>query len=229
MAGRLEGEIAVVTGSDSGIRHATAVAFAREGADDVAVTIHNDVEGAERTANEVREHGRRAALVPLDQRDPARVGELFRRVTEELGTTTILVNDAGIDSTGRHAGKNRQGTIINVTSVHQEVPRAGAAGYCAAKGGLRNLTRCLSLELAESNITVKNIAPGMVLTPFNQPAIDDPEILKEQVASIPQKRAAEPEEITRVAVFLASREADYIHGTTVYVDGGLIQNMGQGA
>ncbi|MDN7024370.1 SDR family oxidoreductase [Methanoculleus sp. FWC-SCC1] len=259
MAGRLEGEIAVVTGSDSGIGHATAVAFAREGAD-VAVTIHEDVAGAERTAKEVGDLGRRALLVNLDQRDPKSVEDLFRRVAEELGTPTILVNDAGIDSTGKHvgdmpledwddeirtnlygpfycarefirglAGSDLHGTIINITSVHQEIPRAGASGYCAAKGALRNLTRCLALELAESNITVKNIAPGMVLTPFNQPAIDDPEILREQVASIPQKRAAEPEEIAKVAVFLASREADYIHGTTVYVDGGLMQNQGQGA
>lgn len=94
---------------------------------------------------------------------------------------------------------------------------------------LRNLTRCLALELAEENITVNNIAPGMVLTPFNQQALVNPEVRKKQVQSIPIKRAAQPEEIANAAVFLASEHASYIHGTTLFIDGGLMQNQGQGA
>ena len=105
-----------------------------------------------------------------------------------------------------------QGKIINVTSVHQEILRAGAAGYNAAKGGLRNLTRTLCLELAPDHINVNNIAPGMVLTPMNQSAIDDPRLREQQVQSIPWKRAAEPCEVARLAVYPASEEADYVTG-----------------
>jgi glucose 1-dehydrogenase len=259
MGQKLAQEIAVVTGSDSGIGQATAIAFAKEGAD-VVVTYLHDKEGAEKTKREVEAAGSKAIIMHLDQRDPQSVQELFHQTQESLGTPTILVNDAGIDATGKPVkemslddwddsirtnlygpffccqqfitgleGSDQHGTIINITSVHQEIPRAGAAAYDVAKGGLRNLTRTLSLELAEQNINVNNIAPGMVLTPFNQQAIDDPKVREKQVQSIPMKRAAEPEEIANVAVFLASKEARYIHGTTIVVDGGLMQFQGQGA
>jgi glucose 1-dehydrogenase len=121
------------------------------------------------------------------------------------------------------------GKIINVTSVHEEIPNAGGADYDCSKGALRNLTRTLALELAPSKINVNSLAPGMVLTPFNQPAIDDPKLLEEQVQSIPWKRAAEPSEIARLAVFLASGDADYVTGSSYVMDGGLMQNLGQGA
>jgi glucose 1-dehydrogenase len=126
-------------------------------------------------------------------------------------------------------GGGRPGRIINVTSVHEEVPRAGAADYDCAKGAVRNLTRTLALELGETGITVNNIAPGMVLTPFNQPAVDDPQVRAQQTASIPMKRAASPTEIGRLAVFLASDDAAYVTGSTYVMDGGLMQNQGQGA
>lgn len=256
---RLTGEVAIVTGSDSGIGQATAFAFASEGAD-VAVTYLHDKAGAERTKFEIEATGRRAYLAQLDVRDPGLVASFFAEVNRELGTPTILVNNAGIDASGKHVadmslehwdniqrtnlygpfyacqqfirgldGTGKHGTIINITSVHQEIPRAGAAGYDVSKGGLRNLTTTLALELAEKNINVNNIAPGMVLTPMNQPALEDPAVLEEQVQSIPMKRAAQPEEIAHVAVFLASEHARYIHGTTIFVDGGLTLFQGQGA
>jgi glucose 1-dehydrogenase len=127
----------------------------------------------------------------------------------------------------RKAGGN--GKIINITSVHEDIPRAGAAGYCASKGALRNLTRTLTLELAPDKINVNNIAPGMVLTPMNQPALDDPKVLEEQVQSIPWKRAAEPWEIAKLAVYLASEDAGYASGQTFTLDGGLTMNQGRGA
>ncbi len=119
--------------------------------------------------------------------------------------------------------------VLNTTSVHQEQPRAGAADYDCSKGALRNLTRTLVLEDSDMGITVNNIAPGMVLTAFNQQAIDDPASLEEQVQSIPLKRAAQPEEVGRLAVFLTSSEADYVTGATFVMDGGLMQMVGQGA
>ncbi len=256
---RLEGEVAVVTGSDSGIGQATAMAFAREDAD-VAVTYLHDAGGAERTRQGIEQTGQRAVVVRFDQRDPADVQRLFDQAQSKLGLPTILINDAGIDASGRSVedmsledwdneirtnlygpffccrqfirrlnGSGGHGTIINITSIHEEVPRAGAAGYDAAKGGPRNLTRTLALELAEKNINVNNVAPGMVLTPMNQGAIDDDAVRNQQVQSIPMKRAAQPEEIAAAAVYLASTDARYVHGTSLYIDGGLMQNQGQSA
>ncbi len=259
MSTRLKDKVAIVTGSDSGIGQATAVAFAEEGAD-VAITFLHDRDGAEATRRRVEEAGRRAIVVQLDQREPDAVERLFRETQSQLGVPYILVNNAGIDSTGKQVADmpfedwdnelktnlygpflccrqfirmrreaGGKGKIVNVTSVHQEIPRAGAAGYDVAKGGLRNLTRTLALELAPDGINVNNVAPGMVLTPFNQPAIDDAKVREEQVRSIPWKRAAEPWEIARLAVYLASEEADYVTGQTFTIDGGLSMNIGQGA
>lgn len=256
---QLKGELAIVTGSDSGIGQATAIALAQEGAD-VVVTYFHDRDGAEQTAQEIRDAGRQTKVIHLDQRDSASVKNLFQQAKEEFGVPTILINDAGIDSTGKMVkdldddewndaiktnlngpfyccrefirsidGTGLHGNIINITSVHQEIPRAGASGYDASKGGLRNLTTTLALELAEKNINVNNIAPGMVLTPMNQSAVDDPNVLRKQVQSIPMKRAAQPEEIANVAVFLASDKARYIHGATIVVDGALTLYQGQGA
>jgi len=259
MSDALRDRIAVVTGSDSGMGQAIAEAFAREGAD-VAITYLHDRKGAEETLRKVEAAGRRGIIVRFDQREPEEVERLFRETAEKLGTPYILVNDAGVDSTGKQVADmpieawdneiktnlygpfhccqhfirarraaGGKGKIINITSVHQEIPRAGAAGYVAAKGGLRNLTRALCLELAPDRINVNNLAPGMVLTPFNQEAIDDPKVREEQVQSIPWKRAAEPWEIARLAVYLASEDADYVTGQTFTIDGGLSMNLGQGA
>lgn len=259
MEGRLQGKVAVITGSDSGIGHAMAEAFAKEGAD-VAITWFKDPKGAEQAKRKVEDAGRRAVVVHIDQRDPKQVEQLFRATDEQLGTPYILVNDAGIDSTGkqvadmpledwdnelrtnlygpfyccqqfirRRRAAGGKGKIINVTSVHEEIPRAGSAGYDASKGGLRNLTRTLALELAPDHINVNNIAPGMVLTPMNQAAIDDPRVREKQVQSIPWKRAAEPREIAQLAVYLASEDADYATGQSFVLDGGLMMNTGQGA
>jgi len=129
----------------------------------------------------------------------------------------------------RKAGDAAGGKIINVTSVHQEIPNPGGADYDCSKGALRNLTRTMALELAPLKININNLGPGMVLTPFNQPAIDDPDLLEEQVQSIPWKRAAEPSEIGRLAVFLASADSDYVTGADYFMDGGLMRNIGQGA
>jgi len=126
-------------------------------------------------------------------------------------------------------GGRRRGKIINVTSVHEDVPNAGGADYDCSKGAMRMLTRTLALELAPLGINVNSLAPGMVLTPFNQAAIDDPDLLEKQVQSIPFKRAAQPAEIARLAVFLASSDADYVTGATYVMDGGLMRNLGQGA
>ncbi|CAN5499129.1 3-oxoacyl-ACP reductase FabG [soil metagenome] len=259
MTGRLEGKVALITGSDSGIGQGTAIEMAREGAD-VVVHFLTDQAGAGETRRKVEELGRRAIVVQADISDEAQVEAMFDQAVQGLGRPDILMNNAGVDSSGVHVADMETqvwdqalrtnlygpfyccrrfirlrreagggGKIINITSVHAVIPRAGAADYDVAKGGLLNLTRTLALELAELKINVNNIGPGMVLTPFNQEAVDDPEVLEKQVQSIPLKRAAEPWEIGRLAVYLASDDASYVHGTTIYIDGGLMQNQGQGA
>lgn len=259
MAGKLEGKVALITGSDSGIGQGTAIEFAKEGAD-VVITYLHDENGANETRRQVEEQGRKGLIIRLDLRDEQNIEEMFDKAVQEFGTVHILMNNGGIDSAGKEVagmptedwdariktnlygafwccrrfinirrGGGGGGKIINITSVHQEVPRAGAAGYDVSKGGIRNLTRTLALEVAKDKINVNNIGPGMVLTPFNQEAVDNPEVREKQVQSIPLKRAAEPFDIARGAVYLASADADYVQGTTLFIDGGLMQNTGQGA
>jgi len=259
MSKRLNGKVALVTGSDSGIGQGTAIEFADEGAD-VVVTYHDDEAGAQETKSRVEGAGRRALVIQVDTSDEASVEAMFDEAVAIFGTVDILVNNAGVDASGtevadldtetwdrairtnlygyffcarrfirirRDAGGG--GKLINVTSVHDTIPRAGAADYDCSKGGQLNLTRTLALELAELKVNVNNIGPGMVLTPFNEEAVEDRSVREEQVQSIPWKRAAEPWEIGRLAVYLASSDADYVTGATFYIDGGLMQNQGQGA
>jgi len=256
---RLKDKVALITGSDSGIGQATAVEFARQGADVVVNYLH-DADGADETKRRIEGEGRRAVVVQADHGDERQVEKMFRAGLEAFGHIDILMNNAGVDASGtnvadleiadfeatmranvfgpllccKHFINHRKeagggGRIINVTSVHQEQPRAGAADYDCSKGALRNLTRTLVLEVSELGITVNNMAPGMVLTPFNQEAKDNPDVLEEQVQSIPLKRAAEPEELARLALFLASDDAAYVSGATYVMDGGLMQMSGQGA
>jgi glucose 1-dehydrogenase len=123
----------------------------------------------------------------------------------------------------------RAGAIINITSIHATVMRAGGADYDAAKGGQRNLTRTMALETARLGITVNAIAPGMILTPMNQRALDDPAYRQGLEKNIPLGRAGTPDEVAGVAVFLASPAAAYITGSTITIDGGLSLELGQGA
>ena len=256
---RLDGKVALITGSDSGIGQASAVEFAKEGAD-LVVHYLNDADGADRTRKAVEAQDRRALVVQCDVTDENQVEAMFDQALEKFSTLDILMNNAGVDASGtkiaelstdvwdkairtnlygyffccRRFAQIRTaagggGKVINVSSVHEDNPNAGGADYDCSKGGIRMLTRTLALEMATLKVNVNGLAPGMVLTPFNQAAIDDPKVLDEQVQSIPWKRAAQPEEIARLAVFLASSDADYVTGATYVMDGGLMRNLGQGA
>ena len=204
--------------------------------------------------------GRRALVVQADVRDPAAVAGLFERTRTELGNPNILVNNAGIGSSGasvadtaldewdnvirtdlygpfyccqqfvrlrkEHGGG---GKIINITSVHEEIPSPGNGAYGAAKGGLRNLTRSLALEVAPDRINVNNIAPGLIYTPMTASRIEDAKEREQEMKAIPWGRPGLPREVGRLAVYLASEDADYVTGQTFTIDGGLEMNWGQGA
>lgn len=257
--GKLDGKIALITGSDSGIGQATAIEFAKEGAN-VVVTYHSDKEGAEETLKKVEAAGSKGIVLQVDVSDEARVEEMFDKTLERFGTLDILMNNAAMNGQGyrvedlstedwdkairtnvygyffcvRRFIKIRKqeggkGKIINVSSVHEEIAAPGTADYCASKGAIKMLTRTLALELAEDGINVNNIAPGMILTPMNKEASDDKQVRDEKTQNIPMKRAGKPEEVGRLAVFLASSDSDYVTGSTYEMDGGLMRNVGQGA
>jgi len=116
------------------------------------------------------------------------------------------------------------GKIINISSVHEELPFPHFASYCASKGGVKMLTRNLSIELAPLGITINSIAPGAIETPINTKLLNDPAKLSALLENIPLKRLGKPEDVASMAVFLASDESSYATGTTFFIDGGLTWN-----
>ncbi|MBF6067819.1 SDR family oxidoreductase [Nocardia farcinica] len=241
---------AVVTGSDSGIGKAVAVALAAGGGVDVGVTYHRDAEGAERTAEQVRERGASAAVRQLDLTDLPTAAAVIDDIAEELGGLDLLVNCAGTGSAqkvmdmdfdtwrrvlsvdldgaflcAQRAAKHmirggRGGRIINITSVHEHAPKVGAAPYCAAKAGLGALTKVLALELAEYDITVNSVAPGEISTPMTGQEDVDPR--EQPRPGVPLGRPGHAEEVAAVVAFLATPAAGYVTGASFVVDGGML-------
>ena len=247
---RLEGKRAVVTGSRRGIGRAIAIRFAREGAE-IAINDINIEGEARQTLAEVEAAGRRGVLIRADlaQADEAR--RLVEEAVRQLGALDILVNNAGIEKRSpfvevseqdydqvlhvnlkgafftsqafvRHLiGAKRPGKIINISSVHEELPFPGYASYCASKGGLQLLTRDLAVELGPHGITVNGIAPGAIVTEINRSLLDDKPRVERLLKQIPLGRMGKPDDVAALAAFLASSDADYVTGSTYYVDGGL--------
>jgi NAD(P)-dependent dehydrogenase (short-subunit alcohol dehydrogenase family) len=241
--------VAVVTGSDSGIGRAAAVALARDGFD-VGVTWHSDEDGARGTAGEIGEIGRRAEVRQLDLTSLPGAADRIDELCDALGRIDVLVNNAGagasspfvdadwdswrsvldVDLNGaflcsqraarRMIAQGRGGRIVNVTSVHEHVPLRGSAAYCAAKGGLGMLTKVMALELAEHGITVNSVAPGEIATPMTGNEDVDPSRIERPL--IPARRPGDAREIAAVISFLASPGASYVTGASVVADGGLL-------
>lgn len=241
---------AIVTGSDSGIGRATAVALAQAGCD-VGITWHADREGAERTADEVRGTGRRAVVRQLDLTRLPGAADVVDELADDLGGVDVLVNNSGTgtatplldldfdtwrevvatDLDGaflclqraarRMVGAGRGGRIVNVTSVHEHAPRVGAAPYCAAKGGLGQLTRTAAIELAGHGITVNAVAPGEIATPMTGQEDSDPTATHRP--GVPLGRPGHAREVADVIAFLASPAASYVTGASWPVDGGMLQ------
>lgn len=255
----LKGRIAVITGADSGIGRACALELSQRGADIVINYHSDEKSAKETLElvlqNKVRAMIYKADVGDYNQIQQlfttvqSKFGIPYILVNSAgINESGIYADDMDIEIFDRAIRTNLYGTfysckefikirklngnrgkIVNITSIHEEVARAGGSEYCASKGAVRNLTRCLALELGPFQINVNNVAPGMVLTPMNQKAMDDPEVLKEAANHIPYQRAAEPWEIAKLVAFLVSEDASYAAGQTFTLDGGLSINLGQGA
>lgn len=241
---------AIVTGSDSGIGRATAVALAEAGMD-VGVTWHSDEDGANETARLVREAGRRAVVTQLDTTDAPACGDVIDALADELGGCDVFVNNAGVNGgpaffdtdwetwrttvaadldgpfvciqriARRLVDADRGGRIIAVTSVHEHQPRVGSAAYDAAKHGLGGMIKTLALELGEYGITCNSVAPGEISTPMNDADDEDPRAVHRP--GIPLGRPGDAREVAAVIAFLASPASAYVTGASWTVDGGMLQ------
>ena len=253
MANRLEGKAAAVTGGDQGIGRAIVERLAAEGAD-VALCYRTNKAGADEVVAAVQKQGRKARSLQCDVSKVGEAQRFVANAVKELGRIDILVNNAGLERRAdfwdvteedydlvlnvnlkgpffvtqafvKHRMQAKSGgKVINISSVHEELPFPHFASYCASKGGLKMLTRDLSIELAPLGITINSIAPGAIETPINKSLLNDPVKLKAVLENIPLRRLGKPEDVAGIAAFLASSDADYVTGTTYFVDGGLTWN-----
>ena len=245
--------IAIVTGSSQGIGQAIAARLAQDGIN-VAIDYHTHPEGAEETLRQVEAAGAKGVIVKADLSLVSEINHLVEQTLATFGRIDILVNNAGIEKRNdywrvteadydavmnvnlkgvffitqgvvRHLQtEKRSGKIINISSVHEELPFPHFTSYCMSKGGLRMMTRNLAIELAPFGITVNSVAPGAIETPINKSLLNNPAELSSLLDNIPLKRLGQPADVAEIVAFLASDKSNYITGTTIFVDGGLLWN-----
>ena len=250
---KLHSKVALVTGAGQGIGKAIAVKLAQQGAD-IALNVLHDDERARSVQQIIRDCGRRCEVLQADVSSVDAVRAMVGQALSAFSQLDILINNAGIEHHAgflevqekdydrvlevnlkgpffltqafaaalKKAG--RPGKVINISSVHEELPFPNFAPYCASKGGLKMLMRNIAVELGPLGITVNNVAPGAVRTPINASLLKDDDKLQQLTAQIPLGRLGVTADVAGLVAFLASSDADYMTGSTTVVDGGLLWN-----
>ena len=252
---QLDKKVAIVTGSDSGIGRAIAIRFAQAGAG-VVVNYAHSQDKAEEVRQTIEKAGGKVFVVQADVSQYQQVTALIQQTVDHFGRLDILVNNAGMEihspflevseeqfdrvlgidlkgaffcaqAAARQMVKQQSaGRIVNISSVHEDLPMPQNVPYCCAKGGLRMLMRTICLELAPHHITVNNIAPGAVDTPIDADVKADPKKMQALLDEIPLHRMGQPDEIAELALYLAADASAYVTGSTIVIDGGLMRNTG---
>ncbi|MFC1915089.1 SDR family NAD(P)-dependent oxidoreductase [Chloroflexota bacterium] len=246
---RLEGQVAIVTGSGQGIGEAIALTLAKEG----AIVVVNDInfESAKRVSDEIKSQGGQSEPIKVDVTNKQEVNQLVEKTLDSWQKIDILVNNAGItklkrvlemteaewdsvidvnlkgqflcsQAVAKHMIKQDRGKIVNIASQSAYIGYPGAAAYAASKGGVAQLTKVLAVELGKYNINVNAVAPGLVMTALVEAAAKENPNFVGGIDRIPLKRLAKPEDIANAVLFLASSESDYITGQVIIVDGGIL-------
>lgn len=246
----LKGKVVVITGASSGLGKAMGIRFGKEQAKVVVNYLSDEAEAAQ-VLEEIKKAGGDGIIAQGDVTKEDDVINLVQTAVRHFGTLDVMINNAGIENavpshelslsdwnkvidtnlTGAFLGSREaikyfvendiKGTVINMSSVHEKIPWPLFVHYAASKGGIKLLTETLALEYAPKRIRVNNIGPGAINTPINAEKFADPEQKKDVESLIPMGYIGEPEEIAAVAAWLASSEASYVTGITLFADGGM--------
>ncbi|MCH4010045.1 glucose-1-dehydrogenase [Companilactobacillus sp.] len=246
----LNNRVAVITGGSKGIGTAISERFGKEHMS-VVINYNSDDKGAQAAADKVKKNGGKAVIVQANVSTEEGNSALLKAALDNFGDLDVWVNNAGmetkspthelsledwnkvisIDQTGVFLGsttalkyfksQNKKGNIINMSSVHEQIPWPTFSSYAAAKGGVKMFTKTIAMEYAKDGIRVNAIGPGAINTPINAKKFADKEQYDQTVSVVPMDRIGKPEEVAAGAAWLASDESSYVTGITLFIDGGM--------